>query len=130
MMQIITKLFRSPGQAVQLVMLARGVLNIAGFHQIVAELCRVAEQTADCGMLIDLVDAFAELDGDKIDACIEQASLSRAHRIAFISPRDKDQFNKLSILSGSFLSHGFQTAVFYDEKIALEWLHYRDRPSI
>ena len=126
-MQIVTKLFRSQSRAAQLIMLARGILNIAGLHQIVVELSRLTQDIDECEMLIDLADASYELDGDKIDAYIDRAPLSRSHKIALISARSHEKFNTLSVLSDCLLSRGFRTAIFYDEKVALEWLEYRER---
>jgi hypothetical protein len=126
MMQIETKMFQSHGDCTQIVMLARGVLNIAGLHQIFAELHRITEHCAKRAALIDLVDSTYELGADELDVFVDETSWRGPHKIALISARAKEHFNRLSILSASLSSRGLQTAVFYDEKVALEWLAHGD----
>ena len=47
-------------------MVARGVLNIAGFHQIFVEVIRLTEPHSDCEILIHLVDATYDLEATQV----------------------------------------------------------------
>lgn len=122
MMKIQTPLFRT--QSNQIALVARGVLNIAGFHQILVEIHRLSEFRPECEVVIDLVDATYALQPSEIDDLIRQIPWSRRHQIALIA-RNCDHFNQLSLLSACLLKHGIQTAVFYDANVAVEWLRHR-----
>jgi len=122
MMKLQTPVFRT--QSNQIALVARGVLNIAGFHQILVEIHRLSEFRPECEVVIDLVDATYALQPSEIDDLIGQTPWSRRHQIALIA-RNGDHFNQLSLLSVCLLKHGIQTAVFYDASVAVEWLGRR-----
>ena len=111
-------------------MVARGVLNIAGFHQIFVEVIRLTEPHSDCEILIDLVDATYDLEATQVDDLIGQTSWSQEHKIALVAARRSEHFNQLSVLSACLLKHGFQAAVFYDGNVAIDWLRHRGQPSV
>ena len=125
MMQVQTKLFRSENTRDRIVMVARGVLNIAGFHQIFVEVTRLTEHQSACEVLVDLVDATYDLQASQIDDLIGQTSWSHEQKIALVAARSSEHFNQLSVLSACLLKHGFQAAVFYDGNVAIDWLRHR-----
>ncbi len=126
MMQIQIQLPASQSKGNPIVMVARGVLNIAGFHQIFVEINRLTELHSEGEVLIDLAEALYELQAAEIDDFIDQSSWSHAHKIALVAARRSEHFNQVSALSACLLKHGFKTAVFYDATVAADWLQHSD----
>ena len=130
MMEIQIKSLGSQSKENPIVMVARGVLNIAGFHQIVVAINRLTKIHSDGAVLIDLAEARYELQAAEIDELIGKSPWLQGQKIALVAARRSEHFNQVSALSACLLKHGFKTAVFYDATVAADWLQHSDLSSL
>ena len=124
-MQIQTKIFRWPEKGNHLIMIVRGHIGSGGLAGIFDEVASAARSLPDSKVLIDLIDATSGLAPTEIGVFVNGLNLaSWPHRpkIALVSAQEIEQYDQLAKLSACLSSRGLQVAVFYDSKLAIDWL--------
>ena len=119
------KLFSWPDRGNHLIMITRGLLDRGALEQIFQEVATVTQSLADCKVVMDLQDAICNLETADIQAFVDAMKPDgwpSRNKIAMLSPRDIEYYDKLFMLTGGLSKLGYQIAVFYDSKAAVSWL--------
>jgi hypothetical protein len=124
-MQIQTKLFRWPDKGNHVIVIVRGLIGSGGLEWIFDEVASATRFLPDSKVLIDLIDATSKLAPTEIGVFVNSLNLdswSHSPKIALVSPPAIEQYDQLATLSACLSSRGLQIAVFYDSKLAIDWL--------
>lgn len=125
-LEIQTKFLSLPDKGNYVILIAQSVLDSRGLEQVLTEVGAVATPQLHSKVLIDFTEAHCQIASRDIDNLLRQPRpdlwLLKECKTALVSPRDQEQFSRLSIVSASLETHGFRTAVFPDSKAAVVWL--------
>ena len=119
------KLFSWPDRGNHLILITRGLLDIVALEQIFQEVTKVTHSLLDCKVMMDLQDAICDLKNADIQAFVDGMTADgwpSGNKVAVLSPREIEQYEKLSMLTSGLSKLGYQIALFYESKTAVSWL--------
>lgn len=119
------KLFNWQDQGNHLIVLARGCMEKTSFRKLFDEIVIATQGLTQCKVLIDLSDSTYAIDSVEIEGLVADLPLDRwgpANRIAFVSASERADYYRLYFLRTGLVAHGVTAGVFYDSKIAIDWL--------
>ena len=124
-MQIQTKLFHWPEKGTHVIMIVRGPIGSGGLEWIFDEVASATRLLPDSKVLIDLLEATSKFAPIEIGVFVNSLKLdswSHSPKIALVSAQEIEQYDQLATLSTCLSSRGLQVAVFYESKLAIDWL--------
>ena len=119
------KLFNWQDQGNHLIVLARGCMERTSFRKLFDEIVIATQGLTQCKVLVDLADSTYAIDTVEIEGLVAELQLDRwgpANRIAFVSAPERDDYYRLYFLRTGLVTRGLTAGVFYDSKIAIDWL--------
>ena len=119
------KLFNWQDQGNHLIVLGRGCMEKTSFRKLFDEIVIATQGLTQCKVLVDLSKSTYAIDSVEIEGLVADLPLDRwgpANRIAFVSASERADYYRLYFLRTGLVTHGITAGVFYDSKIAINWL--------
>jgi hypothetical protein len=124
-MDLQVKSFRLESAGCYLLIIARGLMNIAGLKTVFYEIAQSTRLFLHCKVLVDLIDTTLRLDPTEIDAFfngLQGEPWRNANRVALIVAPQLAELPTLVQLRDHIVRRGLSFVVFADTKAAVEWL--------
>jgi hypothetical protein len=124
-MKFQAKLFSWPDKGNHVIVIASGALDTRGCTEMFNKIGSMTRGLADCKVLVELVDCTCKLKPQEIEAWVvafKPNSWPAGNRTALVSPSETEQYTKWVGLSDRLAERGFNVAVFYEIKAAIDWL--------
>jgi hypothetical protein len=124
-MKFQAKLFNWPEKGNHVIVIASGGLDAKGCAEMFHKIADMTRSLADCKVLVELVDSTCKLQPAEIEAwvaALKPNSWPAGNRTALVSPSETEQYTKWHLLSDRLVDRGFNVAVFYEIKAAIDWL--------
>ncbi len=107
-----------------LIVITRGLIDAAGFRQVLGKIAEDTRSLPHCMVMIDLEDAELRIEDAEfsdIASGLNPDLWPQTNKIALVSS-NIDKFDRLSALSQTLCGMGFRVAVFREDKAAVDWL--------